>query len=348
MPLEGPRLDARTAGELLEEGLASALASFSLGEIEASVRSLRTAQEAVVTGLDGDGYGFLAEAEWELLESRGEHSWERLLPVLYLYSGLVVDYRQLRKPGLSSHCSRLAIRLARTYVAKNGSEQAKHDAADILTSLGGSLLEAGVLSSALEAFEVATELGAPGSAPLLGVAAVREKMGRFREAAETLEVLLRHDPEHAEARLRLAVNLIRTSREERAAVLLEELARLAEPDWIARLAHQEGARLALARGDPEAAAELLTSALERWPGSGAPTILKAWMLDLSGRRAEADALLEGLDRNGSGESETERFRYNLWPEEIIRFDRRQLLPRLRGLLATRAFSGAPAEPVSQR
>jgi tetratricopeptide (TPR) repeat protein len=93
-----------------------------------------------------------------------------------------------------------------------------------------------------------------------------EKLADYRHAREHLERLAELRAEDGEVELRLAVNLARTGDKNRAHQLLAGLVG-SHPGWVAIVAAQELADLLTEEGSPHLAADVLGTALERFPGS---------------------------------------------------------------------------------
>ena len=309
------------AGEALD-GVVGLLAT---GDRDAARR--RLAELHGQAGTAGVSLTRLRDAEWQRIESAGRSGWERLASLLSLYAELAGEYRARRRIGLAEHAELLTTRFAHAYSRQLQTDEARWTAAAMLESVAAAAMMGGVPGRAAAAYRDALDIQAARPVALLGLGAVLEKMGRPAEAAGPLERLLEIEPGHPEARLRLAVNLARTGDAGRAERMLDALLEEpAVPEWIARLAAQELARQALAARRPERAEERLREARERWPEDPSLAILLAWTLDARGRRAEADPLLQAVDRRPPGDTPLPRYRYNAWPLEAVAVDATAALP----------------------
>lgn len=180
--------------------------------------------------------------------------------------------------------------------------------ARLWTRVALSLRDAGHFDDALGAFHQALALEPEDRYVLLTVAAVDEKRGRYRDAGYALERLLEHDPEHPEARLRLALVAARQGRDEAALDRLAALSRDA-PDWIRAIAYQERVQLLVSRNDEAAARTLVREARGLFPDNPRLAVLELFLAD------DRSALLDELATASQGPrtEPTPRALYNRWP-----------------------------------
>src|SRR5690606_36468232 len=141
---------------------------------------------------------------------------------------------------------------------------------------------------------------------LLALSVIRARTGDTRGAVDLLEKLVAAHPEEREGRLRLGVGLARLSRTGPAEAHLRPLL-TAEERWIASLAHQEVARLAVGDGRCEKAAGALRSALERLGDVQKLLLRLALVLVRQERRNAADEVLTRLTGASGGETPRRRF-----------------------------------------
>jgi tetratricopeptide (TPR) repeat protein len=154
-------------------------------------------------------------------------------------------------------------------------------AAMLLTDLGGHLDLGGQDGGAAQLYQRALELDPAQRAALLGLAAVHEKRGGYREALPLLDRLVSLDPTHREGRLRRALVLQRTGRGAESEAPLRALA-AGGGDWVQSLAAQEAARLLLARGDGAGAVAMLEPALLDLPCDPGLPVVAAFASERAG------------------------------------------------------------------
>ncbi|HEY7213054.1 MAG TPA: tetratricopeptide repeat protein, partial [Thermoanaerobaculia bacterium] len=146
---------------------------------------------------------------------------------------------------------------------------------------------------------------------LLGLATIYEKNAQVESAVKYLRRVLEADPENAEGRFRLAMNLKRQDQMPEARKLLEGLTASTDPSWVTPLAYQELARLASDQEKPAEAEKVLRQALERFPDDARLTIQLAAALDRKGEGREATVLIAKiLASPSSREASSARYLYN--------------------------------------
>jgi tetratricopeptide (TPR) repeat protein len=327
----------------------AALGRLAAGEEEAA----RAAVAGLETGaLEGEArleVEELAEAEFEVAHQLARSDPESLVPLLMLYQELYRDYLAERRYQLSTHAGQMVFGLAALYVKQADSEPARKLAADFLAGLTHGLTGTGMTGFSQRALRRALELDQRNAVSLLFLAVQTERQGKAEETVELLERLLRAEPEHVEARLRLARNLIRMGKEREAERRLRELARpgAAAGGWLA-LVYQELARLQIGQGRLDEAERAIAEGLGRLPGDEKLLILSGLVRDLRGDPAGARSVLDGLQpRPGDGGGPA-RFRYTQVPEEALeqvwqemRASAARRLPALAAALGTRAGEATP-------
>jgi len=217
--------------------------------------------------------------------------------------------------------------LAILYREQSGSEGAALVSSRILTSLGGMLQQAAQQLPAADMFQLAAEMDPRNTAALLGLATVFEKNARYEVAVDTLRRLLQADPDHAEGKLRLAVNLRRLDKTGEALPLLQELASSAKADdWVADLAAQELADLHRETGKLDAARAVLEAAVQRFPSDPRLYVQLASVLDRAGQARTAQDLMDkvmALKQQQTPETAA-RFLYNTVRDQTFQAARRFL------------------------
>jgi tetratricopeptide (TPR) repeat protein len=156
------------------------------------------------------------------------------------------------------------------------------------------------------------------------LAASREQLGSYREAAEALKKLVEAYPSHREGRLRWAVNLERLGRTDEALDLYRALENDGSRDWVELVATQQIAAIFTEQDLLDQAASNLTRAIDRWPSKPALRIQLAWVLDESGRLDTAGEMIEELLTSSGSASESARYRYNHWYSYVFDESRQTL------------------------
>lgn len=234
-------------------------------------------------------------------------------------------YRTGRWP-LADRAVEQAVWLAEGHAAIRDTREARRDAAGLLAWLAADLRQAGRGSKARQMFRrsLARE---ETDAALLGLATLEERAGATAEAVAVLERLLARNPEHAEGRLRLAVNLARGGNTDRARDLLRRLVRTVSTRWVAVVAYQQLARIELDRGDCAGAVRVLHRARDRFPDQPQIAVQLAWALECAGESAVAREITERIveeARRGTNDGVCPRTRYTRWSDEELAPERRRL------------------------
>jgi len=221
----------------------------------------------------------------------GRESREALLSVAHLHAELYLRHASeldLREAGQTS--LRLG-RIVDRVVESTDEPEAAAPALDLLLHVATSAIQDRYpqeLAHAREMLEHLLELEPGSPRALAWLAFLEEIEDRPARAVRRLEDLQEVAPEDPELPLRLALNLLRSGREERGEALLRDLAESPEHRWIQVVALEELARLWVERGDREAAKELLEAGLKRAPhDQGLATLLAS----LQPTWSEADAVL---------------------------------------------------------
>lgn len=234
-------------------------------------------------------------------------------PVLLLWEGVYEAGLARRQPAVSTFARTVALGLVEEFLDE--APGAAPQAARMLASLAARLQDGGLVLQSRQVLQRAQEID-PNNVPVLLVTAFQlERMGRFQEAVECLQRLIAVRPGHVEGRLRLAVNLRRTSQRRAAEGELRDLVkRRGVADWIRSLAYQELAASYLAAGRIDAARTLLTDGRRRLPADEKIALQLAFVDEALGRDGESDSLAAGLrPRPGTAP----RRRYTEWPHDLV-------------------------------
>jgi Tfp pilus assembly protein PilF len=264
----------------------------------------------------------LASAETEVARRIGQSNPEALLPVALLHEAVYRSFRDGDNRLLARHAREAVRQLAELYIELGGSPTSL--AASIFTSLGSSLQQAGMTSSANSLFERALELKTDHLGALLSLAVYYEKTGKYDRAATYLERLLKSHPDHAQAALRLGVNLRRLEKVKDAARWLDRAAGSNEP-WVRSLALQEQILIDIDEKRWSAAEKRARAAILALPAEQRFYLLLAMGLDRQGRTREARLVLADLSPSLEQNAGSARWAYNRWPVDLLQDERTLLI-----------------------
>lgn len=289
------------------------LSAWVSGEVERAPDDLIELEKSIVADGDPKSRKRLLQSEQKVIHELGATSLEVLVPIAMLhheaYSRLLG--RGVRQAPLAlAHARQMARDLAVLYNQQSGSEGSAMVASRVLTSLGGMLMEHAQQLPAAELFYQALELDGRNVAARLALATVFEKSAQPESAIKALRELLKVDPEHSEARFRLAMNLKRMGEKVEAKRILNELASAKDAGWVAPLVFQELSRLYAEDNDWASAEKVLRSGLGRFPDHVRLHIELASVLDRRGSFGESKTLLQKVVSLPPGSGDAERLLYN--------------------------------------
>jgi tetratricopeptide (TPR) repeat protein len=147
------------------------------------------------------------------------------------------------------------------------------------------------------------------------MAAGLERSGAYRPAVRFLEQLLDAHPDHAEGKLRLAVNHLRVGSAARAEKLLESCLASDAPQWVRIVAYQELARVEVGKGRLDAASSLLGRARKEGLEDEQIRLFQAYLLDRQNRAREAYDVAATVTAVPTGGEGSARLRYSQWPRD---------------------------------
>jgi len=297
------------------------LSAWVAGEVDRAPDDLIELEKGVVADGDPKSRKRLLQSEQAVIHELGATSLEVLVPIAMLhheaYSRLLS--RGVRQAPLAvTHARQMARDLAILYNQQSGSEGSAVVASRVLTSLGGMLMEHAQQLPAAELFYQALELDGRNVPARLALATVYEKSAQPESAVKSLRELLKLDPDHAEARFRLAMNLKRMGETVEARRILNEMAAAKDAGWVGPLVYQELSRL-YAEGEDWADAEkVLRNGLGRYPDHVRLHLELASVLDRRGSFGEAKTLLQKVVELPAGSGDSERLLYNsVRPETFL-------------------------------
>ncbi len=324
--LPSGRRPEKAEREVIERYL-EAVGLLASGSRQEALTALVALETAAVDAFAESAFSALERLESQAWVGWPESAWNGVLPAALLHADAAREYHRRRHSALATHSVRMAVVLASSYAGKSATAEAEREAAWVLTGLAGYFQSNGSLGRAEQLFESAVALRGDDQGALLGLACIREKQGRFEGTVAALEGLIAARPDHAEGRLRLAVNLARTGAVEKSRGLLRKLRRdETAPEWVAVLAHQEQARELADDGNAREAERILRGGLRRWPGQPTLTIQLAYLLDAGGELQEARELLATVETSGRG-GPAERSRYNRWSDTAVAASRLEVAER---------------------
>lgn len=260
-----------------------------------------------------------------------------LMPLALLHRDLYRGYSARHEGQLALHARRMAI----SYAEELGREKPYYGFSEgLMVNFAADLAQTGASGAARGLLEDALRLNRGYRPAMLSLGFSFERNSEYLEAASAYQRLVDTHPGFDEGRLRLAVNLIRTGREEAGEELLRGLVGTGARPWVEAIAAQELVRLKAEKLKllPEAEREV-RAALEIIPTDQRLWILLAAILESLGRHDEAVEALSDLPPAGRGVSP--RARYSEWPALGVRASQSHLndraseaMPALKAALST--------------
>ncbi len=304
------------------------LGAWAGGQTDRAAVDLMALETSVVSDEEPGTRKRLLNAEQAVIHEVGAANLETLVPIAMLHHEAYRRYLIAGARGhavVLGHARGMTRDLAILYREQSGSEGAALVSSRILTSLGGMLQQAAQQLPAADMFQLAAEMDPRNTAAILSLATVFEKNARYEVAVDTLRRLLAADPEHAEGKLRLAVNLRRLDKTGEALPLLQELASSKADDWVVDLAAQELADIHREAGKLDAARTVLEAAVQRFPSDPRLYVQLASVLDRAGQARIAQDLMDKVMALKQQTPENAaRFLYNTIRDETFLAARRFL------------------------
>lgn len=321
----------------LKAGYRAALATLDKGDLDAVKAAIFELEKgSLVAGSPRELEGALFAELGVAKDLAGEQP-DAALALALLHMQLYDRYVRARAYIPQAHTRRAVEALTEFWIKKRKTPEAQKQGAELLAVLAGTLQKASLDASAARLFKRAAEIDPTCAPALLGMAAGLERSGAYRPAIRFLEQLVEANAEHAEGRLRLAVNHFRVGSDGRAEKLLRSLLEGEVPAWVRVVAYQELARWLVGKGDAEAARKLLARAKERGVVDEQLDLQLASTLDRLGRTGEAYELTARSTARGHGAGgASPRLRYAEWPSDDLRAARARLdeaMPAARMALA---------------
>ncbi|HYN20865.1 MAG TPA: tetratricopeptide repeat protein [Thermoanaerobaculia bacterium] len=303
----------REQGDRVQARYREILSAWVSGEVDRAPDDLIELEKGVVADGDPKSRKRLLQSEQAVIHELGATSLEVLVPIAMLHHEAYSRFlaQGIRQAPLAvTHARSMARDLAILYHQQSGTEGSAVVASRVLTSLGGMMMERAQQQPAAELFFQALQLDGRNIAARLALASVYEKNAAPESAINSLRELLKLDPDHSEARFRLAMNLKRMGDSGEAKRILTEMAAANDASWVAPLVYQELARLH-AQAEVYAEAEkVLRAGLGRFPDHVRMHIELASVLDRRGSFGEAKTLMQKIVSLPPGPGDAERLLYN--------------------------------------
>jgi len=330
-PLARGRVPRHATRAALERGV-EALAADG---IEAGEKELSGGFDALWKKYGSDGLQGLIAAGMQVGGELADANPESLPPLITTTDRLYRSCLEQKRFACSSAARRLTIGLLDLY--STSADTSRSLAAAAWTGMGAQLLEAGLWQRANAVLERALKSESGYAPALLAMGELHERVGDYAGARDAYARLVRSQPQSAEARLRLGVQLIRLGQEKQGIEQLQRAAESKGPDWVRTVAWEQWASTLLAEDGAGPAEAVLEKAREAFPESEQLKMQMAALLDRRGRGGEASHLIESLSEPTGARSP--RNLYTDWPKEALDGARRQFrdgaterLPTLRQAL----------------
>lgn len=318
----GPSVRDRERLPQLENSYHEVLAKLSSGFERDAAQALVAMEKTEARATEDLLLEVLHDAEMTVARQLARQAPDALIPVMLLHESSYLGYRDSVEDRLLARHSRTMVQgLAELYVEAGGTPTSV--AANVFTSLGGSLQQAGLTSSANSLFLRALDLEQSNEGALLSLAVYSEKISDYEKAVSYLEKLVELHPGNSEVWLRLGVNLQRLGKEEASQRWLQRALSSEAQEWVRSLAYEELAAAAQRAGDLDRAEKLLRLGIDQVPGDQRLYLQLANVLDRRGQIRAGLAALEGLQAAPPG-VESPRMKYNRWPAAALERTRLEL------------------------
>jgi tetratricopeptide (TPR) repeat protein len=311
---EAPRKEKKPNKKEIRAAYRRALIPLGEGDLVAARRKVSELERRFVGEGSRAHLVELSEAEMAEAKALAKSDPTCLMPLALLHRDLYRGYAARHRGMLASHSRRMAISLAEQL------GQAKPYfgfSEGLLVNFAADLAQGGGSHAAQDLLERALLLNRGYLPALLSLGFSLERDSDYFEAADAYQTLVDTHPDSDEGRLRLAINLIRTGRNETGEKLLRSLLGNGSIPWVESIAAQELVRMKATKRKGLLDAEReARSALERLPQDQRLWILLASILERLGRHQEAIVILGSLPPPGRGVSP--RARYAEWPALGVR------------------------------
>jgi tetratricopeptide (TPR) repeat protein len=308
-----------------------ALVQLGEGDRVAARRSVMELESGVVANPSSKAVKTLAEIEYSEAKALAELDPDSLSPVLFLHRELCRSYGARRQGILEYHSREMTMDLASLLARLQPDSPFP---LGLMVNLAGDFARMGASGAARSLLERTLVFSPEYQPALLALGFSFEQNGEYGRAVAIFRRLVDAYPDDNEGRLRLAINLIRTGREDKGEELLRDLIEGDARLWIRTIAAQELIRFLIDSGSLVEAERAVHLALERVPEDQRLWILLAAIMEKANRHSEAIEILERLPPASPGVSA--RARYAEWPA-----------PSADVSLATLMAQAAAATPILQ-
>ena len=319
----GTMADEPTQREIEHNSMRTAylagLRAWADGDRVASRRILSDLERPVAAKGNTGAWRKLVVAEGSVLSDLASERPAVLMAAVLIHRDMYHWYLARTESSLASHSWESAALLALEAEKLEGWQPPAGFTEAVLLDLADHLVRSRKLDDARQLLEAAEKIAADSSRCLLALGALAEKSGRPSDAIRPLKRLVDLEPDHFEARLRLAECHARNDDWSDAEELFRGLAASGVTPWIRTLAYQELGRVLVANDRLDDAVDVLLEGTSEIPDNQRLQILLAHALDLAGRPAQASSVLVGIGSGSERREESARYRYSQWPE----FDRGQ-------------------------
>jgi tetratricopeptide (TPR) repeat protein len=296
-----------------------ALALLAAGDATAAAAAVGKLENSLLTGKGRYSSEDVVEIEVGVAQDLAKTSPEGLEPIFALHQRLYREAQAARQYLLATHAREVALQLTDVYAASHATPAGKARAASFVLGLAADMLKTAPAGLRERTYQRVLALDEKNAIALLCQAVDHERQGKYQDAADTLERLVRFHPGHAEGRLRLGINRVRLGRPRDGQQLLQELAADGGVDpRHALLARQELVRILLAQNAFAEAESMVREGLARHPEDEKLTLQLSMLQDLRRDSRGARETLEPMAaRKNPAEPVTARNRYNSLPIEQL-------------------------------
>jgi tetratricopeptide (TPR) repeat protein len=315
---------AEDAPPQLKAAYREAVARYAADGSAESLRALAAFERDALAGGASGAMGRLASVERSVARTFAKSSAPALLGLCLVHLDLYREHSRDQAYPAIGHSRRIVEELTEMVASDAKDREGKRAAAGVLTVFAASLQAVGSYASAERLFIRAGELDGGDVAALMGRADILERVGDAKDTVGVLEKALALRPHHAEAQLRLGVNLRRIGDEGAARTTLTGCTAAGRPEWIRAVAWQELASMLLAGGQVSEAERLLREATAALPADPQLQVLLAGTLDRERRQREALTVVNAVVDHPAGGTPSARLRYSQPPRDDLDVIRQQL------------------------
>jgi TolA-binding protein len=296
----------------IRQAYREALTLLAAGDAAAAGAAVSKLENSLLTGKGRYSSEDVVEIEIGVARDLAKTSPQGLEPIFSLHQRLYREAQAARQYLLATHAREVALQLTDVYAAVHPTPEGKARAASFVLGLAADMLKTAPAGLRERTYQ-----------RVLCLAVDQERQGKYQDAVDTLERLVRFHPQHSEARLRLGINRVRLNRPRDGQQILQELVaggiggNGTDPRQ-ALLARQELVRIFLSQNAYAEAESLVREGLQRHPEDEKLTLQLSMLQDLRRDARGARETLEPMEaRKNPAEPVTARHRYNALPIEQL-------------------------------